>query len=144
MIVIADTSGLVAAFNKVVREHVAAKRSMQRAALVVASPLILHEIEYIITRDLNRSAAHGINDWILAQEHAGRFLVPGIGSGLIRKARRIQHHYMSLCLDLADALNVVLAAEFETNTVLTLDRRDFRAIRPLTGAKAFHLLPDDR
>ena len=29
------------------------------------------------------------------------------------------------------------------NAVLTLDRRDFRAVRPLTPHKAFRLLPDD-
>ena len=40
-------------------------------------------------------------------------------------------------------MNVVLAERYETDGVLTLDRRDFRAIRPLTGHKAFRLLPDD-
>ncbi|MFI6596852.1 hypothetical protein ACIBHX_11390 [Nonomuraea sp. NPDC050536] len=40
-------------------------------------------------------------------------------------------------------MNVVLAEQYETENLLTLDRRDFRAISPLTGAKAFRLLPDD-
>jgi uncharacterized protein len=30
-----------------------------------------------------------------------------------------------------------------TDAVLTLDRRDFRAMRPLTPRKWFRLLPDD-
>jgi hypothetical protein len=38
---------------------------------------------------------------------------------------------------------VALAAEYRTCSVLTLDRRDFRAIRPLTPHPAFRLLPDD-
>lgn len=38
--------------------------------------------------------------------------------------------------------NVALAAEFRTDAVLTLDRRDFRAVRPLTARKAFRVLPD--
>jgi predicted nucleic acid-binding protein len=46
-------------------------------------------------------------------------------------------------LDLADAVNVALAEEYETDVVLTLDRRDFRAVLPLTGHKAFRVLPDD-
>lgn len=51
--------------------------------------------------------------------------------------------YASLQLDLADAVNVVLAARFQTNVVLTLDHRDLRAVRPLTHHAAFRLLPDD-
>ncbi|GAA1891058.1 hypothetical protein [Streptantibioticus ferralitis] len=40
-------------------------------------------------------------------------------------------------------MNIALAAEYRTDAVLTLDRRDFRAVRPLTPHKAFRLLPDD-
>lgn len=51
--------------------------------------------------------------------------------------------YRDLDLDLADAVNVALAADFDTDAVLTLDRRDVRAVRPLGHHKAFRLLPDD-
>jgi predicted nucleic acid-binding protein len=40
-------------------------------------------------------------------------------------------------LDLADAVNVVLAERYETDVVLTLDRRNFRAVRPLNSHTAF-------
>jgi len=36
-----------------------------------------------------------------------------------------------------------VAAEFRTNAFLTLDRSEFRAIRPLTDHHAFRLIPDD-
>jgi hypothetical protein len=39
---------------------------------------------------------------------------------------------------------VALAAQYRTDAVLTLDRRDFRAMRPLTPHKWFRLLPGDR
>jgi uncharacterized protein len=55
----------------------------------------------------------------------------------------VQDRYADLGLDLTDAVNVVLAEQYETEYVLTLDRRDFRAVRPLTGHIAFVLLPDD-
>jgi predicted nucleic acid-binding protein len=61
----------------------------------------------------------------------------------LRRARVIQGRYAALRLDLADSVNVVLAAEYETDCVLTLDRGDFRAVRPLTQHRAFRLLPDD-
>lgn len=60
---------------------------------------------------------------------------------LLRVARRVQNRYLALRLDLTDATNVSLAERYETVAVLTLDRRDFRAISPLTGDAAFRLLP---
>jgi predicted nucleic acid-binding protein len=45
---------------------------------------------------------------------------------------------------LADAVNVALAARYETDTLLTLDRRDFRALCPLSRHRAFRLLADDQ
>jgi len=43
-----------------------------------------------------------------------------------------------------DGTFVALAARYQTDTILTLDRRDFRTVRPLTGHPAFRLLPDYR
>jgi len=40
-------------------------------------------------------------------------------------------------------MNVVLAREFRTDVIATLDRRHFRMLRPLTKHDAFRLLPDD-
>src|SRR5690606_13660735 len=39
---------------------------------------------------------------------------------------------------------VVAAADYRTDAVLTLDRRDCRVLRPLTPHAAFRLLPEDR
>ncbi|NKY32981.1 PIN domain-containing protein [Nocardia speluncae] len=143
MIVIGDTSGLVAAFNSADPEHVRARVALQQAALTIVSPLVLLEVEHITTRNLNRRAAYAVNDWLLAQERTGRIEVPTVSADLLRIARRVQDRYLALRLDLTDATNVSLAERYETVAVLTLDRRDFRAISPLTGDAAFRLLPDD-
>jgi uncharacterized protein len=75
------------------------------------------------------------------------FQIPETGLEILDTARQVQRQYASLDLDLdldlADAVNVGLAAQYRTDAVLTLDRRDFRAIRPLTPHKWFRLLPDD-
>lgn len=80
---------------------------------------------------------------MLWEEHAMRVLVPEVSAAELRAARTAQDRYTELRLDLADSLNVVPAEQYETDTVLTLDRRDFRAVRPLMGHIAFRLLPDD-
>jgi len=43
----------------------------------------------------------------------------------------------------ADASNVVLADRYRTRTILTLDRRAFEVLRPITGGR-FAVLPDAR
>jgi predicted nucleic acid-binding protein len=72
-----------------------------------------------------------------------RFQVPDIGAETLATALAVMNRYADLDLDLADAVSVALAADYRTDAVLTLDRRDFRAVRPLTPHKAFRLLPDD-
>ncbi|MGW4636287.1 PIN domain-containing protein [Nocardia sp. NPDC004415] len=143
MILVGDTSGLVAAFNPKDPEHAAARACLQQAALTVVSPLVMLEVEHIVTRNLNRQAAYGVNDWLLAQEHKGRVVVPAVSASIVRTARRVQNRYLALQLDLTDATNVSLAEQYATIDILTLDRRDFRAIEPLTPEKAFRVLPDD-
>jgi uncharacterized protein len=143
VIVIGDTSGLVSAFNSDDPGQAAARTALQRASLTVISPLVIAEIEHIMTRNIDRNTAHEAIDWLLAQERTTRVLVSESAAPVLRCARLIQERYAVLGLDLADSVNVVLAAEYETECVLTLDRRDFRAIRPLTHHRAFRLLPDD-
>jgi uncharacterized protein len=143
VIVIGDTSGLVSAFNADDPRQSAARSAFQRASATVISPLVFAEIEHIMTRNINRNAAHEAIDWLLAQENTKRVLVPEVPALVLHRARKVQAKYAALRLDLADSVNVVLAAEYETECILTLDRRDFRAIRPLTHHRAFRLLPDD-
>lgn len=54
-----------------------------------------------------------------------------------------RNRYAALRLGLTDATDVVLSERYETEAILTLDRRDFRAVTPLTGHRAFRVLPDD-
>ena len=143
MIVVGDTSGLVSAFNANDPGQAAARSAFQSASVTIISPLVFAEIEHIMTRNIDRNAAHEAIDWLLAQERTKRVLLPELTAPALRRARMIHGRYAALRLDLADAVNVVLAAEYETDCILTLDRRDFRAVRPLTQHRAFRLFPDD-
>ncbi len=143
MILVGDTSGLVAAFNVDDPEHAAARQVLIAAPLTVISPLVLLEIEHIATRTISRQAALAINDWLLAQDRTGRVAIAAVAASTLRTARAVQNRYAALRLDLTDAVSVALADQYETDAVLTLDRRDFRAVVPLSGAPAFRLLPDD-
>ncbi|HEX6449448.1 MAG TPA: hypothetical protein VF060_08300 [Trebonia sp.] len=82
-------------------------------------------------------------DFIVFQARRERFHMPEITIELLETTRQVRRKYAALDLDLADTVNVALAAEFRTDSVLTLDRCDFRAIAPLTSRPAFRLPPGD-
>ncbi|MEV0006900.1 PIN domain-containing protein [Streptomyces sp. NPDC051840] len=143
IIVIADTSGLLAALDSNHPEHQASNEAIMTAGLLVMSPLLLAEIDHVATRELGREAALSAVDDIRTWMRRGRIAVPEITEDHLGVAQFVRARYRGLDLDLADAVNVALAADYDTDAILTLDRRDFRAVRPLGRHKAFRVLPDD-
>jgi predicted nucleic acid-binding protein len=143
IIVIADTSGLIAALDSAHPEHRAANEAIMAAGLLVMSPLLLAELDHVATRELGREAAVSAVDDLRHWMGRGRVVLPEITENHLSDAQSLRIRYRSLNLDLADAVNVALAAAYDTDAILTLDRRDFRAVRPLGRHKAFRVLPDD-
>jgi predicted nucleic acid-binding protein len=143
VIVIADTSGLLAALDRTHPDGVAARRALDEAGTVIMSPVTLGEIDHVGPRLLGWQAATAAIDTIARWARAGRLELPAVTADIVDSAQAVRRHYRGLRLDLADAVTVVFAEQFRTNVVLTLDRRDFRALTPLTGHDSFRLLPDD-
>ncbi|BBJ42202.1 PIN domain-containing protein [Streptomyces sp. DSM 41524] len=143
IVVIADTSGLLAALDSTHPEHDAAQEAIMAAGLLVMSPLLLAELDHVATRELGREAAVSAIDDIRGWMRRGRVSVPEITEGHLGIAQTVRSRYLALDLDLTDVVNVALAADYDTDAILTLDRRDFRAVRPLGHHKAFRVLPDD-
>lgn len=143
IIVIADTSGLLAALDATHPEQEAANEAIQSAGLLVMSPLLLAELDHVATRELGRAAAFSAVDDIRQWMRRGRILVPEITEDHLGTAQSVRARYSALDLDLTDAVNVALASDYDTDAILTLDRRDFRAVRPLGHHKVFRILPDD-
>lgn len=143
MIVIADTSGIIAASDRKAPEATACQGVLREAGTVIVSPLVLAELDHLAKARFGAAARTTIIAFILDQVRRMRFQVPQTTTEILEAAQTVQRHYADLDLDFADAVNIALAAEYRTNSVLTLDRRDFRAVRPLTPHKAFRLLPDD-
>lgn len=144
MIVVADTSGLLAAFDSDSPDSTACEAILREAGTVVVSPMVLTELDHLTRQRFGRSQRAVVMNFVFAQVDRMRFIIPDTDRGILSVARNVQEKYADLDLDLADTVNVAVAAEFRTDAVLTLDRRDFRAIRPLVTAEAFRVLPDDR
>ncbi|MGW5384714.1 type II toxin-antitoxin system VapC family toxin [Nocardia sp. NPDC003963] len=143
MIVVADTSGLLALFNRSDPEHFAARRAADSAGAVIVSPFALTEVHHVASIRADRRVADGILRLVADRVAARRIVLPEVDASVISRAVEVRARYSAMNLDLVDAMCVCLAEAFDTDAVLTLDRRDFRALRPLTGYAAFRLLPDD-
>ncbi|WP_305779376.1 PIN domain-containing protein [Nocardia nova] len=142
-IVIADTSGLIAAFDTSSPDSDRAFHVLESAGLVILSPLVLAEIDHVARRELGRRISTQMIEDLTAQARTDHFEVARVSADVLDQANAVRRLYPDLRLDLADAVSVALAADYETDEILTLDRRDFRAVTPLTDHKAFRVLPDD-
>ena len=140
MTVIGDTSGVLAALDSAHPAHASCLEVIDTGAVVVLSPLVLAELDYMITTRFGYPAALSF----LGRVEAGVFEVAEIGADEIFAAKAVLDGYADLPLGLTDAVNVVLADNLGTDNILTLDQRHFRAVRPLTARfQAFRLSPFD-
>jgi uncharacterized protein len=139
-VAVADTSALIAFFNKTDKHHGSVRKGIAQAGHLVVSPCVLTELDYLVAARQGSAAAAAIVRYVAGRVAAGRWEVPGTGQ-LLLAAHSVLEDYPGV--GLADAMNVVLAREFRTDVIATLDHRHFRVIRPLTRHSAFRLLPDD-
>ncbi len=140
MTVIGDTSGILAVIDVDSPVHHACLEVIHQADAVVLSPLVLAELDYMITSRLGYRTAVAFID----QVKSGVYDVAEVGADEIFAAKDVLDRYADLPIGLTDAVNVVLADNLGTDRVLTLDQRPFRAVRPLTTRfQAFRLSPFD-
>jgi uncharacterized protein len=139
-LIIADTSGLLAAFGAGEAENRQAQAVYEEdPGPVILSPFILAELDYML---LNRAGLKAEQQFL--QEVAdGIFELAAFTRADVSQAAGIVQRYSDLRIGVADASLVVLAARYRTTRLLTLDERHFRVMTPLHG-DAFTILPADR
>ncbi|MCY1653014.1 PIN domain-containing protein [Streptomyces sp. NPDC019826] len=143
MIIVADTSALYAAFDSAQPERSGAAKILEYERLAI-SPLVLTELDHLVHRDLGFPAAMQVMEALNARITDGQYRLADLRPADLVAAHTVRRDYGGLRLDLADAVGVVLADRYRTDRIFTLDRRDFRAITPLTpGLTAFRILPVD-
>lgn len=144
MIAIADTSGLLTLYNRSDPDHEAVRKAVDQCSLLVATPLALTEVHQVAASRAGRAAADSILRSLIARVRQMRLVLAPPTPDHLDAALSVRARYDALGLDLVDAMNVALAAEYDTDAVLTRDIRDFRVVRPLGGRYThFRILPDD-
>jgi predicted nucleic acid-binding protein len=136
-LIIADTSGLLALFNATEPDHAEVTRVVtgERDQLVV-SPFVLAELDYLVGTRIGVHAETAM----LRELAGGAYHLATIDPDQLATAADIVDRYHDQCIGLTDASLVILAERFRTHRLLTLDRRHFAVVRPLSGG-AFELLP---
>ena len=134
---IVDTSALLAFFDTDEPDHGAVAAVVETATEpLVISPYVLAELDYLVGSRLGVSAELAV----LRELAGGAWDLAAFGTEDLAEARTVVERYADQSIGLADASIVVLAARYQTRTVLTLDRRHFGVVRPIDGG-TFRILP---
>ena len=134
---IVDTSALIAYFDSGERAHAAVSAVIDAASEpLVVSPYVVAEVDYLV------GSRHGVQRElsVLRELSGGAWDLPHFDGDALSQARAVIERYADQALGVADASLVVLADRFRTKTIVTLDRRHFDVVRPLTGGR-FRVLP---
>jgi uncharacterized protein len=139
-VIIADTSGLYAIFNRRQPEHQAARTAVERdGGPLVLSPLVLAELDYFVLTRLGAQAEQKV----LIELRSRAYRLASFTDDDFQLASDVAVKYGDMRLGLTDASIVVQAARHKATRILSLDHAHFGAVRPLTGDHSFTLLPRD-
>jgi predicted nucleic acid-binding protein len=144
---VADTGGIVAAMNSAEPDHELYRATLESASLAMVSPLVVAEVHYLLSSVGAHAAARDFLEDLAGGFYELASIVPedfAVASGLIRRyeGRMERKRRKPGSLDLADALNIVIAERYATNMILATDQ-DYRVTTPLSGHPYFTLLPAD-
>jgi predicted nucleic acid-binding protein len=139
MALIADSGAIYGLHDRRDRHHRALRKVIElETGPILISQAILSEIDYLLRAKLGIAAELDFMDDIIASIFT---LVPFMPIDVIR-CRELIANYRDLDLGLADAAVIATAERLGVNRILTVDERDFRAVRAADG-KHFKLLPAD-
>jgi predicted nucleic acid-binding protein len=140
MTLVADTGALYALYDAGDRHHRRVRAAIEaETGPIVVPAAVLPELDYLLREFLGVDAELDFLDGLLAGAFA---LDPELERDLPR-CRELIAAYRDLDLGLVDSAVIATAERLGTQRILTVDERDFRAVRSGAG-KPFVLLPADR
>ena len=138
MIVI-DSSVIYALLDRNDRNHHQAAEWYRASTPALATtPLILAEVDHLAGSRAGFHAQAAFRQDVVAGAYEISWW-----SQATRESVEIADRYADLGVGLADASLVALAGRLGVVDIATFDERNFRAMRPEKGGKAFRLLPAD-
>ncbi|MGW1745551.1 PIN domain-containing protein [Streptomyces sp. NPDC002092] len=145
LVAIADTNALYRLLDPRLAGHDQHKKALASISHLIVSPMVLAELDYLIATRAGAEKAVVAARFIERNVVTRRFEVPHVSTHLsaaVAVAEGYRDADGGRRVGLTDAMNVALAAAYRTDVMFTSDGH-FRMLRPLTGHKAFRLLPED-
>jgi hypothetical protein len=138
MTLVADFGALYALYDADDDHHEAVQQIVahERGSIIVPTA-ILSEIDYLLREFLGVDAEIDFLDGLIA----GAYMLEPLIRADLDRCRELIATCRDLDLGLADASVIATAERLGITRILTVDERDFRAVRPKTGP--FTLLPAD-
>jgi uncharacterized protein len=139
MAIIADSSAICGLYDRRDTSHPGLRAAIETARdrIVLPAP-VLGEIDYLLRVRLGNAALLRF----LEDIQEGAFVVEMVTLADLRRCAVLIAKYNDIDLGLSDASVVAIAERLGTTRILTVDERNFRAIRSVQG-KSFRLLPAD-
>jgi len=136
---VADSGGIYARYDASDRHHRAVRRAVEAESgpLVIPAP-VLGEIDYLLRVRIGARAEVRLLEGI----ENGALSVEPLSRQDAARCRALLVKYRELDLGLADASVIGVADRLGLRRILTVDGRDFRAVRSEDG-EAFVLVPAD-
>jgi predicted nucleic acid-binding protein len=139
MAIIADSGAVYGLYDRRDTFHKSLRAAIETARDRIILPAsVLGEIDYLLRVRLGNPALLRF----LEDIQEGAFLVEMVTLADLRRCAMLIAKYHDLDLGLSDASVVAVAERLGANRILTVDQRDFRAIRSVYG-RPFRLLPAD-
>jgi predicted nucleic acid-binding protein len=131
-VIIADTSGLLAYFKRDEPQHAVVSAIVEAATEpLVVSPFVVAELDYLVGTRLGVDAELAV----VRELSTGAYDLPILTPSDLDACAAVIDKYRDQDLGVTDASLVVLAKRYGTRDILTLDRRHFEVVRPLTGGR---------
>jgi hypothetical protein len=135
---VADTGALYALYDSTDAQHEKVRKSLSALrGLIYVPTAVLGEIDYLLREWLGVDAELAF----LASLRSRAFLLEELTEADLARCEELLNSYRDLDLGLVDAAVIATAERLSIDTVLTLDERDFRAVRSRIGP--LRLLPAD-
>ncbi len=135
--IIADTSGLLSSFVESGPRHEAVVEWLEKTnPVLVVSPFVVAEVDYLVATRKGVKAELAV----LRELAGGAYELATMDADDLAAGARVVERYRDLGIGITDASLVVLADRYRTRTILTLDKRHFGVVRPLSGGR-FKLVP---
>ncbi len=139
MSLIADSGAIYAVYDADDAHHKTVCEIIdQEKSTIIIPDVILVETDYLLREFLSIEAELDfMNDLT-----AGSYKLESLNMNDFKRCQALIEQYRNLDLGLADSAVIAVAERLKIYRILTVDERDFRAVRP-KGRKSFIVLPAD-